>query len=227
MYSPVWFYGNDIIIDIISIIVLLTIAFFSFKYYNINKSKKNYFLFGVSFIMMAVAFLFKIVSNFSLYYVASEVRQIGFLIIQYSALRETDILFMVGFLGYRIIMLLGLYLLYVIYHERFSKINFVFFAYIISFFMYFSRDVNLMFHFTAFFLLVLITKEVYNRYKRTKYKRTKNVFISFGLLTLSHLIELFLNFSSLTYVFSEVMQLLGFIILMVTFYKVLFDGKKT
>ena len=58
IYSPHWFYGKDIVIDVISILVLSLIGVFSIKYYRISKKNKNYILQTSSFFVLASSFIF-------------------------------------------------------------------------------------------------------------------------------------------------------------------------
>ncbi|NTV23520.1 MAG: hypothetical protein HGA85_04055, partial [Nanoarchaeota archaeon] len=56
VYSPAWFYGKDIIIDIISIVVLLLVSLAGFRYYLMSRNKKMLYL-VLSFSLLALAFL--------------------------------------------------------------------------------------------------------------------------------------------------------------------------
>src|SRR3989339_586586 len=100
IYSPTWFYGKDIVFDIINVFVLFLIAFFVRKYYKLAENK-NYLYLAISFFMVGVSFLFKIMMNFTIYYHILETRDFGIVTFTYHTMRSSDTLFFVGFLIYR------------------------------------------------------------------------------------------------------------------------------
>ena len=87
IYSPQWFYGKDVIIDIVSICVLLLIAFFSINYYRIKKNR-NYLYFALSFIILASSFLIKILMNINIYYKIIETKQLGIITVIYQSVKS-------------------------------------------------------------------------------------------------------------------------------------------
>src|SRR3989338_4770569 len=105
-YSPVWFWKNDIYIDSISAFVLFLIAYFSIKFYFINKKKSHFYL-ALSFISLGVSFLFKILTNFTITYHILETTRIGIYLMAYQTVSGSGILFFLGFLLYRIFNLFG------------------------------------------------------------------------------------------------------------------------
>ena len=224
VYSPKWFYGKDIIIDSISLLVLLLIAFFSFKYYKIKKNKNHIYL-GFSFCLIALSFLFKILTNFTVYYNVLETHNFGLLTLTYQTTKVSEILFYAGFLAYRLLMLVGLYMLYSIYVKQ-PKSNILLVIFFILVSTYFSQSAYYIFHLTALFLLALITVHYCKNYFNTKNKSTKILASSFGIITLSHLFSMLANLSTRFYVIAEVVQLVGFAVLLASFLMVLSHGRK-
>ncbi|RLE42715.1 hypothetical protein DRJ48_02940 [Candidatus Woesearchaeota archaeon] len=225
VYSPRWFYGKDIVIDIVSIVVLLCVAWFSLKYYRINKRNKNYLLLCFGFGLMALGFLFKIITNFTIYYYVLETRHLGFITLTYSVLRASNILFFVGFLMYRILMLIGLYILYSIYIKQ-SRISVAIMVYLITVLTYFSRNAYYVFHITSLMLLCAITWQYYVNFTKTRNLATKTLLFSFTIITLSQLLFVFVGLSQTLYVVAELIQLLGYLGLFLTLMRTLKDGKK-
>ena len=224
IYSPKWFYGKDIIIDSISLLVLLLIAFFSFKYYKIRRNK-NYNFLGFSFCLIALSFLFKILTNFTIYYKVLETHDLGIVTLTYQTIKVSEILFYIGFLAYRLLMLIGLYMLYSIYVKQ-PKSNILLITFFILTSTYFSQSSYYLFHLTALILLILITVHYYTNYFTTKNKSTKFVASSFGIITISHLFSIFANISTRFYVIAELIQLMGFGFLLSSFLMVLSHGRK-
>ncbi len=225
IYSPEWFYGKDIIIDIVSIFVLLLIAYFSVRYYKIDRRNKNYLLFAGSFAVIALSFISKIVTNFTLYSSVVQTRHLGLLTLTYNAVQSSDVLFYAGFLVYRILMLSGLFMLYSIYSKT-GRSTSTLIVYLIIISMYFSRSVYYVFHVTALLLLVMITVQYWNNFRKNRHDASRWLFWSFLLIALSQVIFVFMGLNSVYYVAAEIVQLLGFGALLITFIKVLQDGKK-
>jgi len=225
IYSPRWFYGKDIVIDIVSILVLLLISYFSVRYYKINNQNKKYLFFASSFGFMALSFIFKILTNFTLYSKVIQTKQIGFVTFTYNAIQSSSILFTAGFLIYRILMLTGLLILYSMYSNT-KKANIMLLLYLVFISTYFSRSAYYVFHLTALMFLVMITIQYWNNYKRFKHNTNKWLFYSFSFISLSQIVFVFMRFHALFYVTAELIQLLGYLSLLVTFIKVLKDGKK-
>ena len=224
IYSPKWFYGKDIVIDVVSMLVLLLIAYFSIRYYEIDK-RKNYLFLALSFVIMAVSFIFKIITNFTLYSSIIRTAQFGALTFIYPSLQSSDILFTVGFLIHRILMLLGLLLLYSIYTKT-NRSSLFIITYLILISTYFSWPAYYLFHLTSLIFLYFITLHYWNSYKRIKHDTNRWLLYSFSLITLSEIVFIFIGIEEELYVAAEAIQLLGYIALLVTFVKVLKDGKK-
>jgi hypothetical protein len=226
IYSPQWFYGEDIAIDIVAIVVLSLIAFFALKFYKINKNK-NYKYIAVSFILLAFSFLFKILTNFSIYFIDNHIKKIGFVTITYQTLQSTDTLFFIGFLAYRLLTLIGLYLLYAVYDEKKSKASTFIIFYLIVISTYFSHGAYYIFHLTSLILLALITSQYARNYKQNKKETTRLLKNSFGLIAVSQILFIFVGLDNHLYVAAEAVQLIGYAALLITFVKVLTHGKKT
>ncbi len=226
IFSPKWFYGKDIVIDIVAIIVLLLIAFFSFKYYWLDKKKGNYLLLSSSFFLIALSFVSKIITNFTIYYDVLEQKNIGLLTLTYPVTKYTNALFFFGFLMYRVFTLIGLYLLYSVYFKRQPKTNMMIISYLIVVLMVFTQKAYYIFHFTALMLLVILTYQYFVHYKMNKLLTTRVLAYSFLIIAVSQILFIFVKANELFYVAAEILQLLGYILLLVTFIMVLKHGKK-
>src|SRR3989338_10058620 len=67
VYNPQWFYGKDIVIDLISVCVLLVISIFSVRYDFVMRKNRNYLHLASSFFIISLAFLAKILTYFVIY----------------------------------------------------------------------------------------------------------------------------------------------------------------
>ena len=222
IYNPRWFFGKDIYVDLVSVIVLFMIAFFSYRYYGLSKRKK-YAIFSTSFLLMAVSFIFKIVTNFTLYHQKLETKTFGLITYTYSTLQQSDILFQLGFLFHRLLMLFGLYLLYSIYAKPKKGTSFLIF-YLIVVSTIFMRSAYFIFHLSSLILLILISLYYIKNYKKSY--NNKLLFTSFLTIILSQLLFMFIKFDLTLYIVAEFVQLLAYIVLLITIIRVLKDGKK-
>ncbi len=225
VYSPQWFYGKDIIIDIFSIFVLFLIGYSSLQFYRLKKNKKHAYL-ALSFFFVGLSFLFKILTNFTIYYNVLETEHLGAFTFIHQEVESSTILFFIGFLLYRILTLLGLYILYSTYQEQ-PKQHILFVAYLLLILTYFSTSAYYLFHITSLFLLVLITSYYIKNYLKEKRISTKLLATSFGIISASQIIFIFIEVNHIFYVIAELVQLIGYLILLITFIRVLKYDKKT
>ncbi len=224
-FCPNWFYGSDLIIDLVSSLVLFMIALTTWKYYRLAKNK-NYFYFSMSFLFIGFSFLAKIMTNFNIYY--DFVRDASPIVVNtaVSAVGGTGIFYYFGFLFYRMLMLLGLYLLYVLYQENESRSSVFLFAFFILIVSYFSKTVYSLFHLTAFMFLVFLSRYYFLKSFENNNKNTFLVGLSFAVIAVSQAAFVFMWLSHTLYAVAEIVQLVGYIILLFTFVRVLKNGKK-
>jgi hypothetical protein len=224
VYSPQWFYGKDIAIDLVSIFVLLLVAYFSINYYKIKKNK-NYLYLASSFGTIAIAFIFKILMNFKIYYHAIETKKIGFLTLTYRTVESSDTLFFLGFLLFQILTLLGLYMLYSLYHKQ-SKSNHLLIIALIIGLTYFSYSTYYIFHMASFMILTLILIQYLNNYIDKRYSSTIMMTISLGAITFSQVLFMLIGLNTTLYVAAEITQLFGYTGILATLIMVLKSGSK-
>ena len=225
LYGPKWFYGMDLIIDVFSVIVLLLIGYFSIKNYKLSGKNKNHLWISGSFFLLALGALFDILTNFTIYYRTLITKEIGLLTLTYQGFVQSNLLYIIGITGYKILTLIGLYLLFMLYKKNKSPLDFVITTYLLLVSVYFVH-LGYLFNITASLLLMSITYEYFVTYKKNKHPNTKLLACSFGIITLSHIFSIFLKSESLIYVSAESIQLIGYSLLLFTFIKVLKNAKK-
>jgi hypothetical protein len=223
VYSPRWFFGKDIIIDAISVIVLLLIAFTAFRYYRIDK-KRTYLSLAGGFFLMGFAFICKILMNFTIYYHVFETKNLGFVTLTVQSIRSSDALFFIGFLLFRLLTLLGLYWVFNTYYPQCPKAT-ILNVFLITALTYFSQDVFYVFHITALIILLLISHQILSLSQKSQSKSTTAIAWSFILISLSHLMFCFLHLEPEFYVGAEIVQLIGYIGLLIAFLMVRSHGK--
>ena len=226
IYPPQWFYGKDLLIDLVSILTLSLVAFFSFRYYLINKNNRNYLYLTVSFLLIALAFACKILTYFTIYYHIIETKHIGALTLTYQTIKSSDILFFLGYLLYRFLTLIGLYALYLIYQKDHSKSTIFLIVYLLLISAYFSNNAYYLFNITSLMLLILISRAFFKNYTLRGSQPSRLIFYSFSIISISQVIFIFIKINSLLYVFAEIVQLIGYILLLFAFIQVLRNAKK-
>lgn len=224
-YGPAWFNIGAILIDFIGIVVLFLLGLFSFKYYNINKGK-GYLKLGISFWLICVSFIFKMFTNVANYYVSFMDRDLGGVNTVLETVRSYNIVSNLSFLFMVFFGLLGLYVLYSVYQTRQPRSNSMLIVYFILILTYFSSPAYYLFHLTSFILLLLITIQFYNRYLKAGHNRTKLLSYGFGIIALSQAAFMFIGINQYIYVISELIQLIGYVLLLLVLVMVLSHGKK-
>ena len=226
LFSPRWFYGKDILIDIVSVIVLMLISYVTFRYYRINKNKKQHLSFSIATGLLALSFIFKIITNFTLYEFELKTKTLGLLTFTYQTIEVSNTLFLVGTLLYRFLTLIGFYLLFSTYYKENQKPVFLIMAYFIFIATYFASQAYYVFHLSALIFLLFIVKKYFDNYSRTKDKPAKLILTSFIIILISHAIFIFVEMEHLLYVVAEITQLFGYAMLLISFITVLRYGKK-
>lgn len=220
VFSPKWFYGIDSMFEIISVIVTLLIAFLGYKLYKFSKQAKYRYL-AACFFTIAVSFMFKILTNISVYYEVLQKRIFGELTIVYLTLEKSELLAYIGFFSHRFLFLMGLVGLFYILHKYKDMKLLMLLAYLMFSTTFWSMRNYLFFHATVILMLVLIVSFYLMRYRERKTKHILALLMVFSSLLLSQLSFIFVALNIHLYVVGEILQLIGFLVLLYYFVMVL------
>ncbi len=226
LFSPQWFHGQDILIDIVSVIVLLLISGVTFQYHRFNKKEKKHLLFSIATLLLAISFVFKIMTNFTLYEQMYRTVILGFFTLTYKTVHYSDQLFLLGTLLYRLLTLAGFYMLYLVYTKNNSWYLHALMIYFMVVSLYFTSHAFSIFHLTTLLLLLPLLWHYYANCRRTKDKAGKLILASFSIIAISQIAFIFLDFDKIIYVLAESIQLLGYSLLLISLLLVLRHGKK-
>ncbi|MCD4760259.1 hypothetical protein K8R33_05240 [archaeon] len=227
-FSPEWFYLPSTIIDFFSFIVIISISLISLRYYRLNKLNKKYYYLAFSFFLVGMSFLFKLITNLTVYYdQISPINNPEIIKTTVDTIISYNIFSYLTFAAFTFLNLLGLYYLYSVYNKEQPKSSIFLIAYFILITTYFSQLNYYIFHLTALILLGLITTLYIKKYQISKYPNTKGLAYSFGIIAISQLLFIFTKIGNLFYVAGEIIQLGGYALLLLIIKKVLNDGKKT
>ena len=223
--TPEWFLGSDVLIEAFSLIVLLTFMILAFRYYRMNKNKNVLYLgtgFGVIFLAEIATLLTKLV----LFYDIGPSRAIGAALISSQLVGSVDIFYYLGFFFYRLLTLLGLYIIYRLPQEKKNSIgDYVLMIYFIVVSALLGDELYYLFHITTLVLLVLIVESYYNVYKKNRFFNTKILITAFSLLALSQLIFV-LSSINFMYVLGDVIELISYSIFLALIIRIWTHGKE-
>ena len=217
-FSPKWFYGFDSIIELIAAIISIFLIYYSYKCFKLTKEKK-YLYFSAAFLSLTLGFIAKIISTLIIYRPTIRTSAIGSSI--HKAFAEITPFYInsIAFSAHIFFMLLGFMILFLIISRLTWKnqrvvallVYFVFLATWISFIH------CQMLYLTSFALLLLITYSYYGNYKVVRSEKSKFVVVAFGILLVSQAFFVFAVYSEIIYVLAELLQLLGFVYLLIPF----------
>jgi len=224
VFTPDWFLGADIFIELFSFAILSLFFILSIKNYKMSRNKNSFFL-GVGFLLIAFAEIFTILTKLVLYYDTSFTQQVGQMIVTYNIVKSVDIFYYIGFFLHKFFTLMGLYIIYKIPSKKGTAEDFVLVVFFIILSSLFSNIFFYIFHITALLMIGLIISSYREVYRKNKSKNTNLLVISFGLLALSHIIFIMSNLNVL-YVIGQSIQLVSYIILLVLIIRITKHGKK-
>ena len=218
VFSPKWFYGFDSMIEFIAIIVSVLLVYYSYKCFKLTKENK-YLYFSTAFLSITFGFIAKIIATLAIYKPTITRTALGSSIHQTFTSLTPSYINALAFMVHIFFTLLGFMILFLIISRLTWKnqrviallVYFVFLATWISVIHY------QLFYVTSFVLLLLITYSYYNNYREIKSEKAKFVAIAFGILLVSQAFFVFIIYSRTIYVLAELIQLLGFVYLLIPF----------
>ena len=234
IYSPVWFFGYDSIAEIISMVILFIIGFYARKIYLLTQEKKYKHL-SLTFMLLGIAFFAKSLTTWIIYreWVEHEL-YIGKIIELYT-------LYNFGYLLHVLLSLAAYMLLLLLFWDIKDRRVVSLFLVFIVIAALFASKAYISFHIISFILLCYLTWEFWKnahrmrkaqqpvkrsaRQSRTSAKEQQAkthlqtpymVFGAFLIITLSQLVFLFMTGTPVLYVAGEVVQLIGYLLLLAT-----------
>lgn len=228
-FGPKWFYLVSIFIDLITIFVLFSIATVAARYYKLNFNK-NYMKLSFAFYLIAASFLFKMITNITVYYDSLKAAVGPSTITQTLELvRSFNMLAISSFLIFVLANLGGLYVLYSI--KRGQKLSTVFltiyFIVVLSVVSaVFSSSLYYIFHLTSMLFLIFIASRYFNIYEKTRNKNNEYLAYGFSIIAISQAFFMFIVLNPLVYVIAELVQVVGYILLLQVLIRTLYNGRK-
>lgn len=215
VFSPIWFFGYDSFIDIISFLIIMLIGFYSYKIYKLS-ANKNYFLLYLAFLLLGMGLVIKSFANLSFYF--DLLHKIGIYdtrIFGYQMAALALFLYvLLSLLGYITLISLTLKL-------KGKKIISLLFLLVIMTVLL-AKNSFMFFHLISFLLvLIYITPYFYENYTKIKDIKAFFVFMCFFLLSFSHLLFTMVFYSNQLYVTGVIIQLGAYLMLLINLILVL------
>ncbi|MBS3136959.1 hypothetical protein J4232_00875 [Candidatus Woesearchaeota archaeon] len=223
-FSPEWFHGIDSIFEIVSIIVALLIALYAYKIYKFSKVNK-YKFFSWAFLLIAIAYIFKILTNLTLYKQNIIEKTIGNLTFTFLTVQKTELFLVWGYLLFHFFMIIGLIGIYLVIDKQAKEQANKKIVILLTFLAFLSAILShfyfIIFHITNILVLSFITMIFYNNCRKKCTKATKLITSAFFLVLISQIFFIMILFNPNYYVLGEIVQLIGFIILLISYFMVL------
>ncbi len=227
-YTPVWFNGWDILFEAVGLVVALLIAGFSLRIYLLSRENR-FAYFSLAFALVALGLFFKSLTSGILYFtpirdVAAEVLRP----VAGSGLGYSHLLYRGGFFLQMVSMLGAWLLIFFIsqkarnrlrkFHEITQIALFLYLVVLVSIVANFKYFV---FYLTSAVLLALIVLNYYKSYLNTSNRNTLRVMASFFFILTGNTFFVFVFLAESWYAVGAVLQLIGFLLLLSTYYNIM------
>jgi len=217
VFNPRWFFGVDSVFEAVSFLVTLLLAIYAYRLYEFSEDKR-YKYFGFAFFMIAISFLFKILTNITIYFPQTEEAIFGFIRVKAQIIEQSTALFQIGFLLHRFFMMFGLLSLYYSITTHIKKRQLLLLTYFIAITAIFSRAEYLVFYITTSLFSFFIFLHAFRNHVQKHTQQTLYVAGAFFMLLISQITFIFIYLTTYFYVIAEAFQLLGYLILLAAYY---------
>ena len=216
VYSPSWFFGLDVALQSVSIIVALLISFMAYRIYKIMK-ESNFFYFSLAFFLISLSYVVKSFSDLFLYANLSKDMAPWIDIVLYR-LSTLEFISIFGNLAHRFLILLGFLILLIIFLEIKDKRIIFLFTYFIFIISAFSAWSFLLFQTTL--TVFAGTVCIYYIFHYLEHRRMILLYslLGFSFVFLAQFSFMFtFFFERQMFVIGHVLQAVGFLLLFTTY----------
>lgn len=222
VFTPDWFLGQDVLINLFSFLILLLFFLFSMKNYQLSKNKKLLYL-GIGFLLVALAEFSVVLTKFAIFYDTNFTQSIGAMIVTYEIVKSVDWVYFLSFFFSRFFTLLGFYIIYRLPLKKISG-DFALVIYFILVTSFLFHSFYYLYHLTALIFLLLGTRIYFKIYRKNKSRNTRIFVAALSLLGVSQIMFI-LSKISYMYVAAQVVQLISYITLLVLIMRISKNGK--
>ena len=214
--GPLWFLQVGAGIELLSAAIVGVVAATLFKFYHVSRDYK-WLRLGGSFALLAAALCAHGVLMLGILAKQVALSSGGVLTLGISLGLLRSTLFFVAVYLAEVALLVGLFLLFTSYHETSLTLHgLVIFLFLLV--LYFAADSFFVLHLFALILSLLITTSLIARYLKRKHQATKLLAACFGVVAASKVLFLLVLLSPLFVVLGAIVQLIGFVLLLLAFF---------
>jgi hypothetical protein len=218
IFGPKWFYGFDSVTEAIGVIICALLVFYSYRCYKFT-SEKKYSYFSISFLSLMLGFISKVLGSLTIYEPSINKSPVGSAFHSAFSWITPDLINGLAFIFYIFFMTMGFMMLFLIVSKLTWKDKRVIAMLMYSVFVATWLGVvhYQLFYLTTFVMLCFITYSYFINYLELKTRNCFLVALSFGILLISHAFFVFVIYSKQFYVIAEIVQLIGFLFLLIPF----------
>ena len=227
--TPEWFNGWDIAFNTIGIIIAFLIAAYSWRIYRINKENRFAYL-SLVFLLIVISLAFGALANGVLYFKPIRDTAAGVLgPVAGERLQFSQLYYRGTFLIQMASMLAAWLLVFFISQKPRDRLRkyyevsqIALYLYLILLISVVSNFAYFVFYLTSSVLLGLIVLNYYKNYLNTdKNRNAYLVMLSFLFILAGNLFLVFVFLSNMLYVVGQALMLLGFLLLLYTYHKII------
>ena len=218
VFGPSWFHGFDSIIELIAVIISFLLLFYSYRCYKLS-SENRYLYFSTAFLSLTLAFISKILGSLAIY--LPKVKNSFAADIVVAAVKRISVsqINAITFTFYIFFTILGIMILFLIVSKLTWQNKRV--IALLTYFVFVAAWLGIihyqLFYLTTTAMLALVTYSYYKHSKEIKSKKALMIAVAFGFLLVSHGLFIFSIYSKIIYVMAQVLQLAGFLFLLIPF----------
>jgi len=219
-FSPPWFYGYDVVLEIGFALTALIIAFFAFKIFHIT-DQRPVWLFGISFLLIAISYVIQSLLNLLI------VTQTDTFVCNALKLPYISLFGTYGIFVHMLFMTAGLVLLtYMSFKIEKPRVLWVLLSVALIAIFSSVSPLHVFFLLSTTFLAIILWHFISN-YRQTRQMATLLVVLAFAFLLFGSVHFLISVDHELYYAIGHVLELFAYMLILANLYVVLSHGKKT
>lgn len=213
-FSPEWFFGYDVVLELLFVAIILSVAFFSLKIYKLSGQRQAK-LFSLSFFFIAGSYLIQSIVNFSIISTLNQTISAAFRFI------GVDMINITGFFLQRFLFLLGLVTLVYMTLKFKSKRLYSLLVILTIVPLLLTANMSYTFYLLSSIFLMYIVFHYFRAYLRKKQTKTLFVLIAFTFLLFGSIHFIFSIFNSLYYVLGHFLELIAYALILINLISVI------
>lgn len=217
--TPEWFFGYDIVLEILFAIITMFVSFYAWKIYKITE-ERNIRLFSLGFLFISLSYIIQSVLNFII------LKQLEEEICGIVNLESVYLLNLFGIYFHSILFLIGLLLLTYVALKIYSLRTFILLFILVFVSLYFSSHKTFMLYLLSATLLGFIVYYHITNYLNNRKATTLLVTIAMMTLFAGYLYFMFAIDKPLYYVIGHVLELLAYLLVLGNLILILKAGNK-